>query len=418
MSQEQQLLMAILDEIRTLRQSVEQQALLSAHASRSQEYGLLYERFRHLLLPMNTLGGAPDITNMWITIRGTDGWREHLSPDQLGLLLCRDERLVYNLRRQQCDVPSGFVEEVLSRLPRLEQCCMRGMRCPTNFSTLQTVPGPFPALRSMDLQETAVTDSDLLYLSLLCPNLQSVNVSNCPNISAEGINAVHQRKPSLVVIPATGESKLLDDAQRDLDKKLLDFKSTESNEEYDRLVQQYGSHFVGFERESVLDKKLLALWMALGGARGWRRHLRPAQLTLLLSRLTSVSESYLQGRDEHYVARGSRKSATTVPDSEMVGFVSQVLSRLPKLTVLSVWDCHKWPVDWSDMSDIAAPFPALWYAHIRHTPYSVVDLIDFSHRVRGLVDKELRVELDRLPSTADERSVAEECLGKVSFEKP
>lgn len=157
------------------------------------------------------------------------------------------------------------------------------------------------------------------------------------------------------------------------DNKWLDYDSDASQQEYERLTSLYGIYLTRKE------EGLLALWMALGGTSGWRRKIRPSQLQLLLSRVDFNTLTFRVHSEYHLELGGM-----VVPEEEVAGFFSCLLSRVGTLQHLAFLDSPVSPVDWTELSPPLIPFPRLQSLALWHTRISAFDVVELVRRLPTL----------------------------------
>lgn len=148
------------------------------------------------------------------------------------------------------------------------------------------------------------------------------------------------------------------------DQEILQYHTPQSREAYQQLYSEYGSYMDGTE------EGLVALWNALGGKSRWQHVLRPAQLSLLLSKERIIKVRF---RVQHQ--RMTCLGGLAIPLGEVTMFFSALLSRLPHLEVMELFDCPKSPFHWKTIGEVYHPFPSLRGVYFLYTTWSSDDAL-------------------------------------------
>lgn len=195
----------------------------------------------------------------------------------------------------------------------------------------------------------------------------------------------------------------LDDKLRESDRVLLNYDSAESKKEYRQLYVDYGHHLDGTE------DGLLELWSALGGTAGWERALRPAQLSLLLSQEVTMKVRFRVGDDWLGYLGG-----TSIPKGEVTGFFSALLSRLPRLEFIELFDCPERPFSWSTVLQAHRPFQALKGAYFLYTAWTSTDVLQLVKLCPRIEKGKIRTDthMQCIVGFSAEQ-LMDECEGKV-----
>lgn len=150
--------------------------------SESLAYEDLVHRYGHHLNR-----GVEGLLALWRQMGGEHGWSNYcLTPDQLTLLLSRDETPVVHLRVgrtanrgthgtyiEEADVRPFFCQ-ILSRLPNLKRVMLTDSPVsPFDWKSIEDLPNPFPQLRFLMLWSTPCSTADLLELEKRVPCLTS-----------------------------------------------------------------------------------------------------------------------------------------------------------------------------------------------------------------------------------------------------
>lgn len=211
--------------------------------------------------------------------------------------------------------------------------------------------------------------------------------------------------PTLVPapIPEVVRPAWLDAEVHDSDEVLYQYSNPETAAEYDRLYSDYGEHLTGDE------EGLLELWAALGGTEGWHRVLRPAQLSLLLSREMVVKVRFRVQED-----RLTYLGGTTISQEEVAGFFSTILPRLRYLEYMELFDCPVRPLHWDSILHTHAPFPELKGVYFLYTMWSSTDVLQLVKLCPGLEDGKVRTDTYMQCIVGlSAQQLMDECMGKV-----
>lgn len=298
------------------------------------QYAQLQQRIGHLFTTTTNFSGGSQVYGvnhlqfLWQRFGGHPKWQELLSPDQLSLLLSFDERSIF-----RCDgdalMRPGFVECVLSRLPRLTTCVLTNVEFTCCHAELFAAPllcdNPFPALHHLDLRRSTVHDAELVALVRIMPHLETCDARGCSNVTWRGLEEARQ------VAGAMGHPAL----------QIQPASEAEKDAEHDWLFALYGHHL------NKGDGGILALCRELGTKEqgsAFDLKLSDAQLNMLLShdtRETFRIESVLE----------SKKHLPSF-------LLETMLSRLPKLKVLTIRSMHI-STRCSMLLAVPNPFPSL-----------------------------------------------------------
>lgn len=192
-----------------------------------------------------------------------------------------------------------------------------------------------------------------------------------------------EKQPPVAAVedPLVEPPAWLEDERASKDPLLLQYDSPVSKKEYALLMEVYGSYLDGTE-EGLVD-----LWVnGLGGTQQWQRHLRPNQLTLLLSKETELMKGRFRvGKDWLSYLGGARVEA-----SEITGFFSNMLSRMPCLEFIELFDCQRNPFDWSSITDAGekafAQLKGIYFLYTTWTSSDVMQLVQLCPKLeRGKV---------------------------------
>lgn len=187
------------------------------------------------------------------------------------------------------------------------------------------------------------------------------------------------------------------------DKEILQYHTSESREAYQLLYREYGSCLDGTE-EGLLD-----LWKALGGQNGWKKALRPAQLSLLLSK-----ERIIKVRFRVLHERMACLGGSTVPCEEVTTFFSVLLSRLPYLELMELFDCPKTPFDWETIRRVHRPFPALRGVYFLYTAWSSKDALRLCKLCPSIGMEKIRTDTSiKLPKGMSINAVVKKSQGRI-----
>lgn len=136
-------------------------------------------------------GSAAKLLALWMSIGGTQGWRNCLRPSQLRLLLSREKtsELMYRVTEDRLPVRggtiipeeevTGFFSNVLPLLPNLEFLAL--YECETNpfdwdaIGKIRLHYRPFPSLKGLDIRFTRATDCDLTTFLARVPSMVAYN---------------------------------------------------------------------------------------------------------------------------------------------------------------------------------------------------------------------------------------------------
>ncbi|KAK7198860.1 hypothetical protein NESM_000852400 [Novymonas esmeraldas] len=317
------------------------------------EFLRLQDRLGHLFTrtTTNNYGGSTtkglsDLKPLWDRIGPHPRWLQLMSPEQLSLLLSFDERLEYRCGEDLTQLPPGFIECVLSRLPRLQRCVLSNVELACNHPELLTAPllceRPFPELRHLDLRRSSICDDELAALLRIMPRLETCDVRGCFNLSWAGMEAAlrlasAEGRPHLALQPATQEEKA---------------------GEHDWLFALYGCHL------NQAEGGLLGLWRAVQADESgnlWEGMMNPAQLNMLMHH--DLRESFrVEGADNEGLVCDTMKN---------------ILSRLPRLHTI-VLRHMKVCLSVTALWDIPNPFPELRELYIEDSDVEarlVLDLV-------------------------------------------
>jgi hypothetical protein len=352
-------------------------------------------------------------------------WNGMLNSAQLNMLLNHDTREVFRIEStldKENGLLSDTMEEVLSRLPKLATLTLRSMRIRLSPGLLMTVPNPFPSLKELCLDMTDIENRYVQALAVALPNLELLSLKGCFNVSWRVMELVRATcGPKLRVLPDTREEKVDADAAV-FDILWSNVESLEARVEYSRLQREFGAILRKMQVTESTNGPW-PLWKELGGMHCWRTHLRPAQLTLLLSRdetttinfsvdvqdrssnattTTATSQASLAGTATTATSGTSGATNTsswsviTDPSSgvtnavtfdagEVRAYFSHVVARLPALTELNLDGCPVWPFMWKLEDDhVNVPFPQLRRVRLRNMTCHAKDLRDLVRHIPSL----------------------------------
>lgn len=285
------------------------------------------------------------LVRFWDNMGGAKQWFQLYSPETLSLVLSRDERSCYDLNiNYERAQGHKFVEHVLSRLPRLGTVRLNSMAYALDEAELAAVgAGAFPAMRSLDVSNSELTDEQLATWVRALPGLEHLNISGCGRLTWDGVRrAVEGRPRAVAVTPTTAEAFVAGQGEG--------------------LVGKYFTEYIASDTEFLLVR----LWNELGGKAGWRDKITPHQLTALLARsdlrcvrVRAVKDTYMMGCE-------------LIDAAEAVEFVTQILSRLPKMEFAKFLRFPRWPFDWDAVAaaGVEKPFPMLKGVDVRDTAWT------------------------------------------------
>ncbi|CAD2222477.1 hypothetical protein ADEAN_001002100 [Angomonas deanei] len=375
-------------QVRNLNETI--QMLLAAAAKPadpvqtiSDEYPLLHDRFKCVLYE-NPNSAEIYLEKFYQRILG----RRHkrlISPEQLTLLLSRDERIEFEARADAATL--GFFETICPRLPRMEFCSIEGHRFMIDLSAIGRIPDCFPSLTRLNAKLTLLTDEDLLALVRHAPRLKTCDVSGCISITWEGIVAARTLAEDLgkavTLLPETEDQYTGELEKISTIDQVLDPTTTVHKLILAKLQDQYKESLQGPDTIPV-EKKLLAFWGQLGGTEHVWDAIDPVHLQVILLNMAAHTLSYRVGNQNDTDIIGE-----PAPVGEIRGFVSSVLSRINRLRTLTITDSPVWPFDLATIDELEEPFPGLRQLRVYSTPFTRADVVDLCRRL-----PELQFEVD------------------------
>lgn len=359
---------------------------------------------------------------LWREVRVDEAgnfWKGMVNEAQLNMLLHHDTRESIRIESMRGDdFVCGAFQNVFPRLPRLRSIILRDMDFSMNSFVLRRIPNPYPALRELYIEISNMDNRYVMELVQLMPALEVLGLKGCYKVSWRVMELARATGgPKLRVLPETREEKVKAD-EAALDVLWQDLGSREAQEEYRNLQQEYGVVLRKMEstRPANTNGPWL-LWKELGGTHHWRTHLRPTQLTLLLSRdkttkltfTVDVGEASASapasgpnsavGKSSSVVSGAtgnSSWSAITDPSlasngslqldaGEVRAYFSHAVARLPELQELELDACPVWPFLWKLQDDrVDTPFPQLRRMRLRNMTCRAKDLHDLVRHIPSL----------------------------------
>lgn len=265
-------------------------------------------------------------------------------------------------------------------------------------------PAPVPA-RLPPLQPEPTSSSGAAPSAAGSPPAQTATTAEPP---AQQQQTEPEPEPEPAEEPLPLAPRFYNEAhEREFDRQIMDFECEESKLEYSSLEERFREYLNGDE------ETLYELWKRLGGVHGWRKHIRPTQLALLLSRETIVKVRYRMKMDKLTYLDGF-----IIEDREASSFISNLISRLPKLEYLEVVDCPIRPFDLRELQHVRNPFQSLKGIYAVAVKWTAEDVLQLVKKFcKNLEPNKMRVDPKTLTFTAavTQKNIVSLSGGKVSF---
>lgn len=208
----------------------------------------------------------------------------------------------------------------------------------------------------------------------------------CPASSDVSLSCPSSQPLSFFFCGSDFQPRWLKGDMTEEESAMLQYHTTKSKDAYAELYDRFGTYLDGTE------EGLWSLWNALGGKSGWRETLRPAPLSLLLSK-----ESIIKVRFRVHDQKLSFLGGWAISLDEVTDFFSVILSRLPHLELMELFDCPTTPFHWEIVHEVLHPFPSLRHVYFLYTAWSSEDVLHLcklcptigQHKIRS--DTSIRV---------------------------
>lgn len=138
------------------------------------------------------------------------------------------------------------------------------------------------------------------------------------------------------------------------------------------------------EEDIKTEEQLYHYWLSIGGTAGWRDAISGEDLQTYLAananKIEKVNAAIRQGQ--------WLRNVVIVGPGEMMGYVSILLPRLPKLRKLRIYVSDAcWPFDWEEIAEVEEPFPALKHIGMVRTPWTAEQVAEMTERLPQLNER-------------------------------